>query len=81
MTPSPVPSHPRAIGRAYQRFAQQAPVGDIGEAFVARDRLHVVGPKAIDGVPALIVELLSPSTRRRDLGSKKAPYERFGVPE
>ncbi|MDP9364598.1 MAG: Uma2 family endonuclease [Chloroflexota bacterium] len=49
--------------------------------FVARDHLHIVGPKAINGVPDLIVEILSPSTRRRDLGSKKALYERFGVPE
>lgn len=49
--------------------------------FVRRERLGIVGAKAIDGVPDLIVEVLSPSTRRRDLGAKKALYERFGVPE
>jgi Uma2 family endonuclease len=49
--------------------------------FVSRERLHIVGPKAIEGAPDLVVEILSPSTRRRDLGKKKALYERFGVPE
>lgn len=49
--------------------------------FVRRDNLGIVGPKAIVGVPDLIVEILSPSTRRRDLGIKKALYQRFGVPE
>lgn len=49
--------------------------------FVRRERLGIVGAKAIDGVPDLIVEVLSPSTRRRDLGAKKALYARFGVPE
>lgn len=49
--------------------------------FVARDRARIIGPKAIEGSPTLIVEILSPSTRRRDLGAKKALYERFGVPE
>jgi Uma2 family endonuclease len=29
----------------------------------------------------MIVEILSPSTRRRDLGSKKRLYQRFGVSE
>lgn len=49
--------------------------------FVSRDRLHIVGPTAIDGPPDFIVEILSPSTRRRDLGAKRTLYERFGVPE
>ena len=35
----------------------------------------------IDGAPDLIVEILSPSTRDKDLGEKKALYERFGVRE
>lgn len=39
--------------------------------FVRRDRLEIVGAQAIDGAPDLIVEVLSPSTRRRDLGPKK----------
>lgn len=49
--------------------------------FVRRERLEIVGAKAILGAPDLIIEVLSPSTKRRDLGRKKAMYERFGVPE
>jgi Uma2 family endonuclease len=49
--------------------------------FIARDRLHIVGPKAIIGAPDLVVEILSPSTRDYDLGPKKALYARYGVQE
>jgi Uma2 family endonuclease len=35
----------------------------------------------IQGPPDLVVEILSPSTRRRDVGVKAALYARFGVPE
>jgi Uma2 family endonuclease len=49
--------------------------------FVAQDRLHVIGPKTIDAAPDLVVEILSPGTRRRDLETKQALYARFGVQE
>ena len=42
---------------------------------IARNR------KAIYGVPDMIVEVLSYSTMRNDLGKKKAAYERNGVKE
>ena len=35
----------------------------------------------IEGAPDLVVEILSPSTGRRDLGIKKDTYEKFGVRE
>ena len=37
--------------------------------------------EAVYGAPDLVVEILSPSTRKRDLGVKKDAYERFGVKE
>lgn len=37
--------------------------------------------KRITGVPALVIEILSPSTARRDKIAKLALYERVGVPE
>jgi Uma2 family endonuclease len=49
--------------------------------FVRRDRLHIIDPSGIKGVPDLVVEVLSKSTRRRDLTTKKTLYERYGVPE
>jgi Uma2 family endonuclease len=49
--------------------------------FVAHDRLHIIGPKAIDGPPGLVVEIMSPGTRRRDLTVKRGPYARYGVRE
>ncbi len=50
-------------------------------SFVARDRLHILGTKTIDGTPDLVVEILSPGTRRRDLETKREVYARFGVRE
>ena len=40
-----------------------------------------LGPKTIDAPPDLVVEILSPGTRRRDLTTKRALYARFGVQE
>jgi Uma2 family endonuclease len=41
----------------------------------------VVGEKKLEGPPDLIVEILSPATRSRDLGAKRRLYERVGVRE
>jgi Uma2 family endonuclease len=49
--------------------------------FVAQNRLHIIGPKTIDAAPDLVVEILSPGTRRRDLDTKRGLYARFGVQE
>ena len=49
--------------------------------FVAWERLEIVGATVIEGRPDLVMEILSPSSRRRDLVLKKELYERFGVPE
>jgi Uma2 family endonuclease len=49
--------------------------------FIAKDRLHVIGPKTVDAPPDLVVEILSPGTRQRDLTTKRELYARFGVRE
>lgn len=49
--------------------------------FIARERKHVVGPKTVDAPPDLVVEILSPGTRRRDQTTKRDLYARFGVRE
>jgi Uma2 family endonuclease len=45
------------------------------------DRLDVLGPTNIEAAPSLAIEVLSPSTSRRDQGIKRDLYARFGVPE
>ncbi len=49
--------------------------------FISRDRDHIIGPKTVDAAPDLVVEVLSPGTRQRDLGAKRDLYARFGVQE
>jgi Uma2 family endonuclease len=49
--------------------------------FVAVERLDVVRDGFLSGTPDLVVEVLSPSTTRHDLRTKRATYERFGVRE
>lgn len=49
--------------------------------FVADDRLGIVDEDNCKGAPDLVVEVLSASTRRRDLIGKRKQYERFGVRE
>ena len=49
--------------------------------FVAADQLDILTEPNIQGAPALVVEILSPSTRRRDLGIKRQLFDRGGVRE
>jgi Uma2 family endonuclease len=49
--------------------------------FVAADQLEILTEPNIQGAPALVVEILSPSTRRRDLGIKRQLFDRGGVRE
>ncbi len=48
--------------------------------FVARENSQIVTAKNIQGVPDLLVEVLSDSTRERDLRDKRNIYARCGVP-
>lgn len=49
--------------------------------FVAADQLNILTEPNIQGAPALVVEILSPGTRRRDLGIKRQLFDRGGVRE
>jgi Uma2 family endonuclease len=49
--------------------------------FVAADQLGILTEPNVQGAPALVVEILSPSTRRRDLGIKRQLFDRGGVRE
>jgi Uma2 family endonuclease len=49
--------------------------------FIDRTRLAIITERSIEGAPDLVVEILSPGTRERDRGAKRALYARFGVRE
>jgi Uma2 family endonuclease len=49
--------------------------------FVAPDQLDILTDQNIQGAPALVIEILSPSTRKRDQGIKRLLYDRSGVRE
>ena len=49
--------------------------------FVSADRRSVIGEKFISDAPDLVVEVLSPGTRKRDRIFKAKRYARFGVRE
>lgn len=49
--------------------------------FVVAPRVPRPTPQEFNGVPDLIVEVLSPSNRGYDLGEKRSAYREAGVPE
>jgi Uma2 family endonuclease len=49
--------------------------------FLSAERRNIFGERFVDGAPDLIVEVLSPSTRSRDLTAKLQLYARTGVQE
>jgi len=49
--------------------------------FLGRDRMHLVSERGIEGGPDLVVEILSPKTRRMDRITKMRLYANAGVRE
>lgn len=47
--------------------------------FISKERLAIVTDAAVRGAPDLVVEVLSPATRDRDLGVKLRQYARHGI--
>ena len=45
------------------------------------DQLHLISKRGIEGPPALVIEVLSPSNPEHDRITKRALYARGGVPE
>jgi Uma2 family endonuclease len=59
---------------------ENAPEPDV--FFIRREREHIITDVAVEGVPDLIIEVLSPTNRRDNLpgGTKWDLYEDYGVP-
>ena len=49
--------------------------------FLSNERLHLIGDKKIEGAPDLVVEILSPSNKPKEMGYKKVIYEMTNVRE
>ena len=49
--------------------------------FVRTERSSIIGEANLKGAPDLVVEILSPATRCKDLELKRKTYARFGVQE
>lgn len=50
-------------------------------SFLANERMYLACEVYVEGAPDLVVEVLSPSSRRYDLVEKRINYARFGVRE
>ena len=48
--------------------------------FVSKDRQHIITERAIEGVPDLVIEILSRGTSRTDRVTKAQIYARYRVP-
>lgn len=53
----------------------------VPDLIVVMNDNRIVTPTKIKGVPELVVEILSPSTKSRDQTLKKELYQQHGVPE
>ena len=95
VTPSPTPSHQRAVQRLFMLLHAAVPTGlevfvapldaflptgDILEPDVLVIDQRIVVDDKVEGAPLLAVEVLSPSSRRRDVGDKLTAYRDAGVP-
>lgn len=49
--------------------------------FISSERLNIITKKGIEGVPDLIIEIISPSNMFTDRNSKKNIYQMIGVQE
>src|SRR6266576_566400 len=67
--------------KIYALTHRTAPRRSPTDVFVAAGNLGIIQRRAIFGAPDLLVELVSPSSVRRDRYDKKALYARFGVKE
>lgn len=48
---------------------------------ISKERLNIISKRGIEGPPDLVVEILSPSSRKRDRVDKLNIYAYYGIPE
>ena len=86
VSPAPSPRHLRVVLKVarFLSLAEDAGWGQVYVApldvvFISRERLGIIGETNVRGAPDLVVEVISPSSRARDLRTKVQTYARFGV--
>ncbi len=76
---------PRRLGLLYRApFALMLSERDTVEPdllYVSAARRHIISNRGCEGIPDLVVEILSPSNSRHDLAVKRELYARYGIPE
>jgi Uma2 family endonuclease len=95
VTPAPGPAHQQVVFRLARVLDDSVtpglrvfvapldvalPSGDVLEPDVMVVHADAVTATDVTGVPMLTVEVISPSSRRRDLGDKLTAYRDAGVP-
>ena len=84
---APIDGHvlPRRMGLLYRApYALILSEGNTVEPdllYVSAARRHIITDRGCEGIPDLVVEILSPSNRAHDLAVKRELYARHGVPE
>jgi len=76
-------SHP--IGEIFQTplevFFSSTNIAQPDLMFISKSRLDIIKPTQIKGAPDLVIEVLSPTTEKRDRTVKLKMYAKFGVRE
>ena len=49
--------------------------------FIAQEKKHIITSNGIEGVPTIVIEIISPSTGKYDRGGKMRVYKRHAVAE
>ena len=84
---APIDGHvlPRRMGLLYRApYALILSEGNTVEPdllYVSAARRHIVTDRGCEGIPDLVVEILSPSNSANDLAVKRELYARHGIPE
>ena len=80
-----IPAVRRGLGRVYAApFDVVLSDHDVVQPdllFVLKENAHIITRANIQGAPDLVVEILSPSTSRRDWNEKRDLYAKYGVGE
>ena len=76
---------PRRLGRIYRApYALMLSEGNTVEPdllYVSAARRHIITSRGCEGIPDLVVEILSPSNTAHDVAVKRELYARYGIPE